>query len=1447
MTPIDGMAVAQPRPPPALFDLRRKPIRVQLTLLVLVTILPAFLVSLVYLVNAREEARQIAREKVKILVDNTVDRLGAELAAHEALLARIAAQPEVQAMDKSSCGSAIADSVRLLPDYVATGIRDLQGNAVCAFRPGISHPDVLSYASPAQYQSELKFNAGDAIFAPQAKRWVTVLSMPVRDAGGRPLGAVVLPLDLLKLTREMLGGVPANVVVAITDRRGNILSRSKDPTVWIGKAAPPGVRDDPLAEGFANRAGADGVSRVIAFKHLPSGNWRVAAGVPEKDVFAPADTALRNGLAVWLALLLAALVFAWRLGSWIVQPLDALASTAARVAAGDTFARTSAEAGPPELESVADGFNEMLDAWASAVAVLRQSEENLAITLQSIGDAVIATDALGQVTRMNAVAERLTGWPLAQARGLPLATVFRIVNAETRAVVPDPVQRVLETGEVVGLGNHTALLARDGAQYQISDSAAPILDASRNIAGVVLVFSDVTAQYAVQQALREAYNFSRQVIDNLPFGVNVRDLQGRFLEWNPAMEAIAGRTAQQMLGHTTEQGYPDQSPIARAAISDALERAMRGERVVRPDIALERADGVQWTTGSHHALRDTQGKVTGVISVVQDITARKQAEEALRQSEENLAITLQSIGDAVIATDAQGRVTRMNPVAQQMTGWPLALALGMPLADVFRIVNAVTREVSENPVQRVLELGHMVGSANHTTLLARDGTERQISDSAAPIRDATGAIQGVVLVFSDVTEAYRLQRVLEESESRYRALVESSPVGVAVHRQGKLIYVNPTAVAIMGARIADDLVGRNPVDFIHPDDHPLLAVRAQQAETANHGTLMPMMEWRYVRLDGTAIDVQSQAILVRLKGQNAVQVSFLDITSRKRIERTLRDNEARFRALTHLSSDWYWEQDAQFRFVRIDGDLLETTGLAPEEHLGKTRWELGDLSLSEAEWERHRALLQAHQEFRDFQMRRASHKGKELWVSVSGTPIFDAKGVFCGYRGVGRDVTAQKLAADQIHALAFYDALTELPNRRLLIEQLKKALVTHMRSRRQAALLFIDLDNFKTLNDTLGHETGDILLQQVARRLIACVREADSVARLGGDEFVVMLEDLSVDLLEAVTQAEHVGYKILAAFGAPFVLAGRECRSTPSIGITLFGGGGESVEDLLKQADLAMYQAKAAGRNTLRLFDAGMQAAVDQRAALEVDLRAALLGGQMLLYYQPVVQADGRVTGAEALVRWQHPVRGRVAPGEFIGLAETTGLILPLGQWVLATACAQLATWGRQPHTAHLTLAVNVSAHQFVEPDFVPGVLEAVDLAGADPRRLKLELTESLLADNMDAVVRKMGLLKDRGIDISLDDFGTGYSSLSYLKRLPLAQLKIDQSFVRDVLLDLNDAAIARTIVALGASLGLAVIAEGVETEGQYKFLLGLGCSAFQGYLFGRPMPIDEFEAFVRG
>lgn len=546
--------------------------------------------------------------------------------------------------------------------------------------------------------------------------------------------------------------------------------------------------------------------------------------------------------------------------------------------------------------------------------------------------------------------------------------------------------------------------------------------------------------------------------------------------------------------------------------------------------------------------------------------------------------------------------------------------------------------------------------------------------------------------------------------------------------------------------------------------------------------------------------------------------------------------------------------DVNGRWLQVNEKMCDITGYARAEMLQLACHALAHPEDAELHIAEITNLVAGKMARLEREIRYVRKDGAVVWVQVHSSVMRSASGTAKYGISVVTDIAQRKAAEDQIHTLAYYDSLTKLPNRRMFVDRLTHALAVSARTRRQGAIMFIDLDHFKTLNDIQGHDVGDRLLAEVALRLQETIRQGDTVARMGGDDFVLMLEDLPPDDLVAA-HVEAVARKILAEIDRPYRLELKmgeithntiEYHCTASIGIALFGAQQENVDDLLKQADLAMYQAKDSGRNSIRFFDTGMQAKVTARAALADDLRDAIRHGEFMLYYQPQVSGQGRLTGAEALVRWQHPQRGIVSPADFILLAEETGLILPLGQWVLQTACRQLAVWALAPPTAHLTIAVNVSPRQFTQAAFVDQVLEVLAETNANPQRLKLELTESLLILNVDDVIEKMSALKERGVGFSLDDFGTGYSSLSYLKLLPLDQLKIDQAFVRDVLVDANDAAIAKTIVALSRSLALDVIAEGVETAAQRDFLADCGCLAYQGYFFGRPVPIGEFELFAR-
>jgi diguanylate cyclase (GGDEF)-like protein/PAS domain S-box-containing protein len=600
-----------------------------------------------------------------------------------------------------------------------------------------------------------------------------------------------------------------------------------------------------------------------------------------------------------------------------------------------------------------------------------------------------------------------------------------------------------------------------------------------------------------------------------------------------------------------------------------------------------------------------------------------------------------------------------------------------------------------------------------------------------------------------------------------------------------------------------------------------------------------LFETRHRRKDGTIIEVEVSSFPLDLEGKPVLFNSSRDISERKQAEHQLQ-----IAATAFESQEGMIITDANSQILRVNQAFMAITGYTADEVIGKNPKILSsgrqDSNFYAAMWEKINSTG-----FWDGEIWDRRKNGEIFPEYLSITAVKNKAGLTTNYVATLTDLTQRKADEDKIEHLALFDHLTRLPNRRQLIDRLSKALSSSSRSGHEGAILFIDLDNFKNLNDTLGHDKGDLLLQQVAQRLLACVRDEDTVARLGGDEFVVMLEDLSELPIEAAAQIESVGEKILASLRNSYQLGEHPYRCTPSIGATLFDSHFEAIDELFKQADIAMYQAKVAGRNTMRFFDTQMQESIIARTTLEKDLHTALDHGQFQLYFQPQVDKALKIFGAEALIRWFHPERGLVSPAQFIPLAEETGLIIAIGEWVIDTACAQLKIWQLSSHTRHFDLAINVSAKQFRQADFVEHVFRCVKHHEIDPSHLKLELTEGMLVEDIEDVIKTMSVLKDLGIKFSLDDFGTGYSSLQYLKRLPLDQIKIDQSFVREIASDGSDKAIVQSIIAMSQSLGVAVIAEGVETKDQQEILLKLGCNLFQGYLFGKPVSIEQFEDFI--
>ncbi len=975
-----------------------------------------------------------------------------------------------------------------------------------------------------------------------------------------------------------------------------------------------------------------------------------------------------------------------------------------------------------------------------------------------------------------------------------------------------------------------------------------------DVDGRPLLFSivhDVSDRKRTEAQLRDSEERYRATFEQAAVGIIHTALDGRILRCNARFAEIIGYPLDEVPGMTFQQITPAED------LSESIRELNRFVSGRAPSASWEkrytRKDGsLTWVKLTISVQHDEGGRALHYICVVEDGNARKDAEgllmnaaNALQLSEERYRTVFQTSLDAFnINRLSDGAFVDVNEAFLRFTGWAREDVIGHTSQELNFWVDPGTRE----KMVELLRQDSMVG--NLEARFRRKNGEivwGQVSESMIE----TDGEPCILSVTRDITAAKEADErlaatmaALRASEAHYRTVFQTSLDGICISqlRDGLYIDANHAFLHLMGYE-REDVVGRTSLEMNFWADPE---VRGQMAAKLGRDESFKDVETQFVKKNGERIWTLVSATAMEIEGVPCVLSVVRDISSTKaaeeqlaEVQQAMRASEVRYRTAFQTSLDSInINRLSDGSYIECNQAFLDSVGYSRDEVIGKTSVEL-NIWANPRDRQKLVEMLRQTGHCRDMEAQFRRKNGEIFWGQMSASAI-EVDGV-PSVLSISRDISGAKVAEDEIRNLAFYDPLTRLPNRRLVSERLRQSMSSSARSNRKGALLFIDVDNFKTLNDTLGHKTGDLLLQEVALRLTHCIREADTVARLGGDEFVVILEDLSGGREEAAAQAKMVAEKILGAVSQGYVLAGRECLSTSSIGITVFGDRTDNIDDVMQQADIAMYQAKSAGRNTLRFFAPALQAAINARASMEDDLRQAIGTGQFRLYYQPQVES-GALIGAEALLRWNHPERGFLPPAEFISLAEETGLILPLGDWVLETACLQIAAWSKRKETAQITVGVNISARQLRQPDFVEQVLRAIERTGANPKKLDLELTESMLVENIEEVIAKMTVLKSHGLRFSLDDFGTGYSSLSYLKRLPLDTLKIDRAFVHDMLVDMTSGAIAQTVISLSKAMGLSVIAEGVETEQQREFLAGLGCNAFQGYLFSRPLPIEEFE-----
>jgi diguanylate cyclase (GGDEF)-like protein/PAS domain S-box-containing protein len=997
-------------------------------------------------------------------------------------------------------------------------------------------------------------------------------------------------------------------------------------------------------------------------------------------------------------------------------------------------------------------------------------------------------------------------------------------------------------------GFQCRLKCKDGAIVWVSMHSQPVCGPDGRLLHYEGFCEDITERKLSELQLRESGAFLRetQIVGSL--GSYVLDFASGVWTGSEVLDALFG--IDRKTDHTIELWTELIHPADRAMMVAYFENdIIRQRKAFDKEYRILRGKDKQerWLHGMGKLEFDESGTPLRMRGIIKDITTHKQAEIQLRESEERYRSSFEQAAVGITHSSFDGRMLRCNARFADFLGYTQKEVLGLTVEQI----TAMEDRAESFAILQRIATGAIQTATWEMRYIRKDGSLTWGKLSISAQHDNTGRALHFIGLVEDINalkaaeqNLAKVQEALRLSEERYRTAFQTSLDAININRigDGRYVECNKAFLDIVGfAR--EEVIGRTSVElgvWANPDD------RQKMTDLIAMNGSCRDLESRFRTKEGRIFWGLMSASAIEIGGVPCVLSITRDITHTKAAEErlataaeALRVSEERYRKVFQTSLDPITINRVEDeRYIDVNQAFLDVMGFERSEVIGRTSRELG-VWVDARDRDNLTEILNRTAECQNLEVQFRKKNEDTIWALMSAS-VIDIDGVSCVLT-IARDVSNAKAAEDEIRNLAFYDPLTGLPNRRLLLERLHQALSTSNRTGRLLALLFVDLDNFKMLNDTLGHQTGDLLLQEAARRLTACVRDVDTVGRLGGDEFVLMLEDLSQIPEDAAAQAQAVGEKILAIIGQSYILDGRECRSSASIGISVFGDRRESSNEVLQQADIAMYQAKAAGRNTMRFFAPALQAAVNARAALEEDLRLALRTNQFMLYYQPQVDRT-RLVGVEALIRWEHPRRGILAPGEFVSLAEETGLIPHLGKWVLEAACAQIATWARSQQTAHLSISVNISARQFRQPEFADQVLTALQDTGANPRNLKLELTESMLVENIEEVIARMSELRSHGIRFSLDDFGTGYSSLAYLKRLPLDQLKIDRSFIHDILGEDSSGAIAQTIISLSKAMGLSVIAEGVETEEQRDCLLRLGCTSFQGYLFGGPLPVDEFQ-----
>lgn len=1384
-------------------------------------------------------------------------------------LGAMAARSSVRTLSSKSCDPVFRDFQKSHPEFTALTTFTLGGKLICG--PLATSGVVVSEASylPVNSIPAAGFRVGQIQQGPLTGRWVLPLSHPIFDDEGQVSGHIVAWFDLLSLNpiaQDNLERLPKLTLVTVFDEQRRVLSRSIDPEKWVGSdrsGKPQAEMALAMRQGtFTLVAQLDGVERLFSVTPVSGTPWVVSVGIPTESLKAEIYSLAGMGLLV--------LLMVAGFGFWLmilvrrhfVAPVMALSETARALQSGALSQRVKLQemGSSLEMNRVAGQLNAMLDVFDDNRHALERRERETRLLFQEMGNGFalheLVTNADGEAVdyrylAVNLAFEKILGLPSTHIVGRSVLSLFPDLDRKWI----ERYARVVSSGEPEVFEDFSNELQRFFEVRCFTPQAGQF----------ATLVTDVTERHAANRLIEREKKLLRRVIDTIPDWLSLKDIGGRYLAVNKTVTDRIGKTEQEILGHLDQHIFPDE---VAAELTRQHVQAMSRQETSQFETWISLPNGERLLLQSlRTSLSDDRGQIIGVLGISRDITQQFATQQQLKKREQTLNAMLENSQDGFWIVDAGGRIVDVNQAYCRQSGYAREELLGCHVsqldleftdADFERWLTQVRRAGAD--LRHTLHRrknGAIWQTETNTSywpdedcvfVFIRDIYQRKRNDALTAMRqnlsrfmgskDLIGLMQSMLDTAESITGSCIgfFHFVDDDQEHLTLQAWSTNTLQSMCNADGKGLHypVSQAGVWVDCVKTQRPVVHNDYVNLAHkrglPEGHAPI-VRELTVPVVRNGKVVAIIG---VGNKPEAYDEQDIQLVTDFAN------IAMDLVDAKRAD----DQTRQAAAVFENTQDAMVITDDQEKIVRINRAFTEQTGYTAAAALGQTPAILRSPSTSDAVFnEMYEGLRLRGRWHGELVNRRKNGEDMPVWLTIS--TICDASGKIENYVASFTDISSIKKAEERIHALAFFDSLTQLPNRRLFADRLQRAMATAARRASCGTVMLIDLDNFKILNDAEGHEVGDLLLIEVAQRIQACVRSQDSVARLGGDEFIVLLDDLGSDFNLCASRAESVAEKILAALNDTYRLGHIDHHSQASIGVTMFSSQESSVEELIKHAESAMYSAKNSGRNTIRFFDPSMQAALESRLLLETELYEALSAGQLQLHYQPQIDEEGRVVGAEVLIRWQHPKRGMISPAQFIPLAESTGQIVGIGKWVIKTALHQIKCWESEPILGNLQLAVNVSARQFRQADFVQTVTTLVNESGINPDRLKLELTESIVIDNVADTIEKMHQIRNLGVSFSMDDFGTGYSSLSYLKRLPLSQLKIDQSFVRDIASDPNDAAIVEAIIKMGNSLGMHVIAEGVETEVQRDFLASHGCTAYQGYLFSRPVAVDAFEKFV--